>query len=108
VKLRPISFRYKNDPKGSLQYGLVAEEVEQIYPELVIHGPGGKVETVRYSMLGAMLLNELQKQVRENAQQAEQLKKLSVQMLEMHAKLSSLQQAMQTRSGEGRLAADDR
>jgi len=66
---------------------LVAEEVERVYPELVTYGLDGKVETVRYSMLTSMLLNELQKQTRElqnqtreNQGQAEQLSKLSAQV----------------------------
>jgi hypothetical protein len=61
MKLRPVTFRYKNDPDAVTQYGLVAEEVERVYPELVVHDSQGKVESVRYSMLSAMLLNELQK-----------------------------------------------
>ena len=80
LKLRPVSFRYNNDPANTLQYGLVAEEVAKVYPELVVYGPDGKVMTVRYSMLSAMLLNELQKQNSElrnqtaaNQRQAEQL-----------------------------------
>src|SRR5262249_47370554 len=62
MKLRPVTFRYKNDPEGIKQYGLVAEEVARIYPELVSYGADGKVETVRYLTLTTMLLNELQKQ----------------------------------------------
>src|SRR5208337_1170571 len=84
LKLRPVSFRYNSDPANTLQYGLVAEEVAKIYPELVVYGPDGKVMTVRYSMLSAMLLNELQKQAvevrkqtRENQRQAEQIEKLA-------------------------------
>jgi hypothetical protein len=61
MKLRPVSFRYKSDPSGTLQYGLVAEEVERVYPELVVRGPDGKVQSVRYLELTALLLNELQK-----------------------------------------------
>jgi hypothetical protein len=62
MKLRPVTFRYKNDPSGTLQYGLLAEEVARVYPELVTHGADGKVQTVRYLELTAMLLNELQEQ----------------------------------------------
>ncbi len=65
LRLRPVTFRYKGDPAGTLQYGPVAEEVARIYPELVTYGPDGKVLTVHYSMLSAMLLNELQRQQRE-------------------------------------------
>jgi hypothetical protein len=73
MKLHPVTFIYKSDPQGVKQYGLVAEEVEQVYPELVVHDDAGRVETVRYSMLTSMLLNELQKQNRKNEQQAERI-----------------------------------
>jgi hypothetical protein len=65
LKLRPVSFRYKQDPEGALQYGLIAEEVVRVYPELVTHSDDGKVEGVRYELLPALLLNEVQKQARE-------------------------------------------
>ncbi len=68
LKLRPVSFRYNNDPRNTLQYGLVAEEVAKVYPELLVYGSDGKVMTVRYSMLSAMLLNELQKLSAQMAQ----------------------------------------
>jgi hypothetical protein len=77
MKLRPVSFRYRNDTEGIRQYGLVAEEVARVYPELVTYGADGKVETVRYLMLTGMLLNELQKQARENEQQAGQIQQLT-------------------------------
>ena len=50
-----------------------------IYPPLVTYGPDGKVVAVRYSMLSSMLLNELQKQARENARQASKLSVLRAQ-----------------------------
>jgi hypothetical protein len=49
LQLRPVSFRYNNDPNNTLQYGLVAEEVEKLYPELVTHTANGQVQTIRYS-----------------------------------------------------------
>ena len=64
MKLRPVTFRYKDDPQGIKQYGLVAEEVARVYPELVSYDHG-KVESVHYLTLTAMLLNELQKQAVE-------------------------------------------
>src|SRR5208337_363456 len=92
LKLRPVSFRYNNDPAETLQYGLVAEEVAKVYPELVVYGPDGKVMTVRYSMLSAMLLNELQKQTNKldrqsdvNQRQAEQIRRLSAKVAEVEA-----------------------
>ena len=43
MKLRPVTFRYKSDQQGTRPYGLVAEKVEQVYPELVVHDADGKV-----------------------------------------------------------------
>jgi trimeric autotransporter adhesin len=62
MKLRPVTFRYKRDPANTLQYGLVAEEVKRVYPELVTYDADGRPEAVLYEELTAMLLNELQKQ----------------------------------------------
>jgi hypothetical protein len=64
LNLRPVTFRYNQDPRGELRYGLIAEEVAQVYPDLVGYGPDGKVQTVRNHELIPMLLNELQKQSR--------------------------------------------
>ena len=54
-----VTFRYKNDPAGTLEYELVAEEVAKLYPELVSYGSDGKPMTVRYLTFISMLLNEL-------------------------------------------------
>jgi trimeric autotransporter adhesin len=63
LALRPVSFRYKReiDPQSIAQFGLVAEEVEKISPDLVIRGADGKSQTVRYEQINAMLLNEFLK-----------------------------------------------
>jgi hypothetical protein len=109
MKLRPVTFRYREDPAGTIQYGLVAEEVARIYPELVIYGEDGKVESVRYSELTGMLLNELQKQRSENARLAAQIKQLSAQITEVKAsfdrRLSALEQLTQASNGDRKLAA---
>ncbi|HET9653476.1 MAG TPA: tail fiber domain-containing protein [Usitatibacter sp.] len=80
MKLRPVTFRYKPAPGAaprSLQYGLIAEEVAQVYPGLVAHSADGQVETVMYQYLPAMLLNEYQKQQREIAELREQVRELA-------------------------------
>jgi len=67
MRLRPVTFHYRNDgnPAGpAMQYGLVAEEVANVAPGLVAHAADGEVETVFYEFLPPMLLNELQKQQR--------------------------------------------
>jgi hypothetical protein len=65
LKLRPVSFRYNNDPANTVQYGLVAEEVAKVYPELVAYGPDGRVITVRYQELIPMLLDQAQHQAKQ-------------------------------------------
>ena len=71
MRLRPVSFSYKSDESKSKQYGLIAEEVHEIYPELVIH-QDGEIYTVNYMALISLLLKqiqELEKKDREFIQQ---------------------------------------
>src|SRR6478752_3040129 len=65
--LKPVTFRYKKgiDPKGIPQFGLVAEDVEAVNPDLVVRDEEGKVNTVRYDAVNAMLLNEFLKEHRK-------------------------------------------
>src|SRR6202035_4844350 len=67
--LRPVKFHLKTDPHGAIQYGLIAEEVAKVYPELVIRDETGRIDGVRYDELAPMLLNEMQKQASINAAQ---------------------------------------
>jgi len=88
MKLRPVTFHYKSDqnPKGrTLQYGLIAEEVADVYPGLVAHSADGKIETVMYQFLPAMLLNEVQKQQRTIETQALEIVALKEQAVEVAA-----------------------
>ena len=64
--LKPVSFRYKKeiDPASRSQFGLVAEDVERVNPDLVVHDEAGKPYTVRYEAVNAMLLNEFLKEHR--------------------------------------------
>jgi uncharacterized coiled-coil protein SlyX len=64
LALRPVTFRYKKeiDPQGIPQFGLIAEEVEKVNPKLVVRDKDGKVNTVRYEAVNAMLLNEFLKE----------------------------------------------
>ena len=79
LRLRPVTFRYRKEYDAGdhrLQYGLIAEEVVEVYPELVVHDDDGRVRTVLYQELNVMLLNELQKQ-----HQAMQLQQIVVDNL---------------------------
>jgi hypothetical protein len=65
LDLRPVTFRYKEayaNGEKPLDYGLVAEEVAEVFPELVVYNEEGQPETVKYRLLSSMLLNEVQKQ----------------------------------------------
>jgi hypothetical protein len=66
VVLKPVTFRYKKeiDPAGTSQFGLVAEEVETVNPDLVVRDDNGEIYTVRYDAVNAMLLNEFLKEHR--------------------------------------------
>ena len=68
LDLRPVTFAYKHDAHGVTHYGLIAEEVATVYPELVTHTATGEVQTVKYQELIPMLLNELQRQRQELAE----------------------------------------
>ena len=71
LALKPVTFRYKHelDPKGIPQFGLVAEDMEKVNPALVARNAEGKVFTVRYEAVNAMLLNEFLKEHRKNEEQ---------------------------------------
>jgi hypothetical protein len=93
-QLRPVTFHLKTDPEGAVSYGLIAEEVAKVYPELVIRDQNGRIDGVRYEELAPMLLNEVQKitaQIEKNAAQAAEIRELKQQMADMHAALLKLE-----------------
>jgi hypothetical protein len=68
LQLRPVTFAYRDDAQHVKHYGLIAEEVATVYPELVTRTATGEVQTVKYHELIPILLNELQRQQRELAE----------------------------------------
>jgi hypothetical protein len=99
MRLRPVSFRYKQpEPSGErpLQFGLIAEEVAEVYPELVARSESGEPRSVRYHLLGSMLLNELQKQRRLLEEQRSENETLSATIRDLEARLESLEAAAGT------------
>ena len=75
LALKPVTFRYKHDldPEGIPQFGLVAEQVEKVNPALVARDTEGKVFTVRYEAVNAMLLNEFLKEHRKVEEQGRKI-----------------------------------
>src|SRR5207247_6421250 len=62
LALKPVTFQYKSDSKGTPQFGLIAEEVAKVSPDLVVRDRNGEIYSVRYEAVNAMLLNEFLKE----------------------------------------------
>jgi len=69
LALKPVTFRYKADETNTPHFGLIAEEVEKVNPDLVVRDDKGEIYTVRYDAVNAMLLNEFLKEHRKNEEQ---------------------------------------
>src|SRR5262245_50021740 len=105
LALKPVTFRYKQelDPDGIPQFGLVAEEVEKVNPDLVARDEQGKPYTVRYEAVNAMLLNEFLKEYRKNEKQEAtiadlkaEIATLSVTVKEQSAQIQKLSAPLPT------------
>jgi len=97
LRLRPVTFRYKkpfSDGSQPIQYGLIAEEVAEVYPELVARSTDGQIESVKYQVLGPMLLNELQKQNATIAAQKEQIQTQEQQIQSLEGRLARVEAAL--------------
>jgi hypothetical protein len=96
-QLRPVTFLYKPEyDKGerTLQYGLIAEEVAKVYPDLVAYDKDGQPYTVKYQYLAPMLLNELQKQHTVVAAQQDVIKTQQEQIQTQGQQIADLQQRL--------------
>ena len=91
LALQPVTFQYKKelDPEGIPQFGLVAEEVEKVNPDLVARDDQGKPYTVRYEAVNAMLLNEFLKEHRKVEQLEKQVAALTTGLQQMSAQLAA-------------------
>ncbi|MGD0208952.1 MAG: tail fiber domain-containing protein [Verrucomicrobiota bacterium] len=101
LALHPVTFRYKPDidPQGIAQFGLVAEDVEKVNPDLVAHDDQGRPYTVRYEAVNAMLLNEFLKEhqkVEQQGAEIEQLKEKAAKVTSLEKQLHELKQAVQS------------
>jgi len=96
-ELNPVTFKFNSDCKGTTQYGLIAEEVANVDPQLVVHGKNGEVQTVHYEQINSMLLNEFLKEHKKVeelqntvAQQKEGMEALTVQLKEQAAQIQKV------------------
>src|SRR5438874_9976917 len=97
LALKPVSFRYKRelDPDKVPQFGLVAEDVEKVNPDLVVRDEEGKVMTVRYEAVNAMLLNEFLKEHRKVAEQQATIDQLKATAAQQQKQIETLRVGLQ-------------
>src|SRR6266513_2983609 len=102
LALKPVSFRYKAeiDPDKIPQFGLIAEDVEKVNPDLVVRDENGRIYTVRYDAVNAMLLNEFLKQHRKVDQQAAKLEQQEGRIAHQAKQSETLTAAVQKVSAE--------
>lgn len=92
MRLRPVTFRYlTHGPNAPLQYGLIAEEVAEVYPELVVRNRDGEVDTVMYQFLAPMLLNHVQKLNRTIDDQQKTIDALNDKLAALGERLEALE-----------------
>ena len=101
LAFKPVTFRYKSDKTGSPQFGLVAEDVAEVNPDLVVRDKNGEIYAVRYEAVNAMLLNEFLKEHRKVeqlkndfqttvAQQQKEIQALTTQIKEQAAEIQKV------------------
>jgi Chaperone of endosialidase len=95
LTLKPVTFHYKNDPKRSPRYGLIAEEVAAVDPTLVALDKEGKPYSVRYDQVNAMLLNEFLKQHRKVDELEKRMAVLTAQFKQETAKIQKVRAQIQ-------------
>ena len=100
LALKPVTFRYKKeiDPAGTSQFGLVAEDVEKVNPDLIVRDKEGKPYSVRYDQVNAMLLNEFLKEHRTVQQQGATIARQQKQIEALAAGLQKVSAQLATAS----------
>ena len=95
--LNPVTFRYKKeiDSAGTSQFGLVAEDVEKMNPDLVVRDKEGKPYSVRYDQVNAMLLNEFLKEHRKVQEQNSKIQQQEATITELKSTVAQQQKDIQ-------------
>ena len=95
--LKPVTFRYKKeiDPQGTPQFGLVAEEVEKVNPDLILRDQEGKPYAVRYEQINAMLLNEFLKEHKKVEKQQASIAQLKFTAANREATIAELKKGFE-------------
>ena len=107
--LEPVTFRYKKeiDPVGTSQFGLVAEEVEKVNPDLVVRDKNGEIYTVRYDQVNAMLLNEFLKEHAAFLTEQRKVEHLEKQVAALTAGLQKVSDRLEANKPTPQVVAND-
>jgi len=95
LAVRPVTFEYKSDSKGTPQFGLIAEEVAKVNPNLVVRDKDGQIYSVRYDAVNAMLLNEFLKEHQKVQDLEKQIEALTAGLQKVSAQLETSKAAPQ-------------
>ena len=100
LALKPVTFHYKSDKTNTAQFGLIAEEVAEVNPDLIVRDKNGEIYSVRYDAVNAMLLNEFLKEHRKVEEQqatiAELKSTVAQQQEEFHAVIAEQRKEIAT------------
>ena len=110
LALKPVTFRYKKeiDPDRTTQFGLVAEQVETINPDLVVRDADGKAFTVRYEAVNAMLLNEFLKEHRQVQEQQKEIGALRAELREQRTLIQKVSARIELQKAPAQTVANIR
>ena len=97
LALKPVTFHYKSGYSNTPQFGLIAEEVAQVNPDLVVRDKNGEIYTVRYDAVNAMLLNEFLKEHRKVEELEKKMAGLTAQLKDQAAQLQKVSAQIQIR-----------
>ena len=97
LRLKPVTFHYKNDNTNTPQFGLIAEEVAEVNPDLVVHDEKGEIYSVRYEAVNAMLLNEFLKEHHKNEAQQGKIDEQDVMISELKSTLVQQQKRFESK-----------
>ena len=95
LALKPVTFHYKSDKTNRSEFGLIAEEVAQVNPDLVVHDENGEIYTVRYEAVNAMLLNEFLKEHCKNEEQQATIARLKSTDAKQEATIANQQERIE-------------
>ena len=103
--LKPVTFHYKSDTAGTPQFGLIAEEVAEVNPDLVVRDEKGEIYTVRYEAVNAMLLNEFLKEHKKVEQLQATVTRLATTVEEQAAQIQKVNAKIELNGAASQVAA---